>query len=203
MLLKIKVNDGNTSAAAYRIANSDGNTLSCDIAEIIGYTTALSASDEALVGGYLTAKYGLTTAYPATGSLANRPATAITTNSAAINATLMCNGNNYDVVAYWGPVNGGMNPANWAHSAAIGSWTNVATINLTRPLTNLAPGTTYYFTFRATNTTQTVWAAAPLSFTTTSTAKDFLTFGANVAGSSAIIDPWPQPWPGPCRTART
>jgi hypothetical protein len=168
MLLKIKVNDGNTSAAAYRIANSDGNTLSCDIAEIIGYTTALSASDEALVGGYLTAKYGITTAYPATGSLANRPATAITPTSAALNATLKCNGNNYDVVAYWGPVNGGMNPANWANSAAVGSWSNVASININRTLTNLVLGTTYYYTFRASNATHTVWAAAPMSFTTSS-----------------------------------
>jgi hypothetical protein len=168
MILKIKVNDGNTSDTAYRIANADGNILRCDIAEIIGYTTALSASDEALVGGYLTAKYGLTTAYPATGSLANKAANAITPTSAALNATLKCNGNNYDVVAYWGPVNGGMNPANWANSAAVGSWSNVASININRTLTNLVLGTTYYYTFRASNATHTVWAAAPMSFTTSS-----------------------------------
>ena len=59
-----------------------------------------------------------------------------------------------------------MNSANWASSASIGSWSNVASINLTRTLTNLGPGTTYYFTFRASNATQTIWAAAPLSFTT-------------------------------------
>ena len=135
-----------------------------DVAEIIGYTNTLSAGDEALVGGYLAAKYGITTAYPATGSLANRPATGVTTNSATINATLMCNGNNYDVVAYWGPVNGGINPANWANSTSIGSWTNVASMDLSRTFTGLAPGTTYYFNFRATNATQTVWAAAPLEF---------------------------------------
>ena len=162
--------------------------LDWDVAEIIGYSKSLSPGDEALVGGYLAAKYGIATAYPATGSLANKAATAITTTSATLNAKLMCNNNNYNVVAYWGPVNGGLNPANWAKSAPIGSSDKVASIDLNRALTNLAPGTTYYFTFSATNSQHTLWAAAPLRFTTTSTAKDFLTFGANVSGSRAIID---------------
>ncbi len=87
-----------------------------------------------------------------------------------------------------GPVNGGINPASWANSASIGSWTNVASMDLSRTLTGLVPGTTYYFTFRATNATQTVWAAAPLGFATISTAKDILSFGTNVAGSSTTID---------------
>ena len=159
-----------------------------DVAEIIGYSKSLSASDEALVGGYLAAKYGIVTSYPAIGSLANKAATAITTASATLNATLMCNNNSYSVVAYWGPVNGGMNPANWANTATIGSPSKVASIDLNRKLTNLVSGTTYYYTFRATDAQHTIWAAAPLTFTTVSTAKDFLTFGANVSGSSAIID---------------
>jgi hypothetical protein len=159
-----------------------------DVAEIIGYSKSLSPDDEALVGGYLAAKYGIATAYPATGSLANKAATAITTTSATLNAKLMCNNNNYNVVAYWGPVDGGLNPANWAKSATISSPGKVASIDLNRVLTKLTPGTTYYFTFSATNSQHTIWAAAPLSFTTTSTAKDFLTFGANVSGSSATID---------------
>jgi len=44
-----------------------GDSASCDfdVAEILGYQTRLSPSDEALVGGYLAAKYGISTAYPA------------------------------------------------------------------------------------------------------------------------------------------
>jgi len=174
MLLKITV-DASASAANlaqypyYQIGKNETlASMMFDVAEIIGFDHALSSADEALVGGYLAAKYGITTTYPATGSLANRPATGVTTTSATFNATLMCNGSNYDVVAFWGPVNGGLNPVNWAASAAIGSWSNVASINLSHTLANLAPGTTYYFTFRATNAAQTVWAAAPLSFTTPS-----------------------------------
>ena len=194
MVLKITVNNDASpeNLAAYPYCQIGRTENECgmefDVAEIIGYSNALSPSDEKLVGGYLAAKYGITTAYPATGSLANQAATVITTTSAALNATLMCNSNNYDVVACWGPVNGGMNPENWAHSAAIGSWTDVDSLDITRTLTNPAPGTTYYFTFRATNAQHTIWAAAPLSFTTVSTVKDFLTFGANVPGSSATID---------------
>ena len=195
MVVKITMDDKADAAnlAAYPYyqigQNESGYTLDWDVAEILGYSNALSPSDEALVGGYLAAKYGIATAYPATGSLANQAASAITTTSATINATLLSNSNTYNVVAYWGSNNGGINPANWANSVSLGSGLNAASINLNHSLTNLSPGTTYYFNCCATNGTQTIWAAAPLSFTTTSTSKDFLTFGANVSGSSAIIDP--------------
>jgi hypothetical protein len=188
MVLKITVNDNDTSAASYQIGRADGQSCEFDVTEILGYSRTLTSQEQAKVGGYLTAKYGLTTAYPATGSLANRAATGITNSSAAINATLMCNGTNYDVTAYWGPEDGGINPNNWANSVSIGSWNNVALIDINRSLTNLAPGTTYYFTFRATNATGTIWATPAQSFTTPSTAKDMLTFGTNVTGGSAVID---------------
>ena len=172
MVLKITV-DASASAANlaqypyYQIGRNETlNSMKFDVAEIIGYTTALSASDEVLVGGYLEAKYGIATAYPATGSIVNMPASAITSNSATINGTLLCNGGNYDVVAYWGPVDGGLNPASWANSASIGSWSNVASVNISRTLINFVPGSTSYCTFRATNATQTIWSPASQSFTT-------------------------------------
>ncbi|MEI6535103.1 MAG: DUF2341 domain-containing protein, partial [Verrucomicrobiaceae bacterium] len=65
MILKVIVNDANETEAAYGIGNNDGLT-SCDfdVAEILGYHSILSPRDEALVGGYLAAKYGIATSYP-------------------------------------------------------------------------------------------------------------------------------------------
>jgi autotransporter-associated beta strand protein len=109
---------------------------------------------------------GTVTVAPLAGSLTNTPATGITTTTAALNATLACNGSNYTVYAYWNTVNGGTNAATWANSAYVGAWTNVVSTNLSRAVTGLAPNTTYYFTFRAANTAYTVWATNVLSFTT-------------------------------------
>ena len=99
-------------------------------------------------------------------SLNNLPATGITTSAAVLNTTLSCSGTNATVSAYWNTVNGGTSAALWTNSVSLGAWTNVAATNLSYAATGLAPGTTYYFTFRATNTTSDVWAANVQSFTT-------------------------------------
>jgi|GEM_PF-337990 len=172
VLLKITVNDAATPAnlAAYPYyqigRNETLNSCEMDLAEIIGYDHALPPNDEALVGSYLAAKYGISTPYRAAGSLINLPATGITSNTAVLNATLGCNGTNLAVVAYWGTVNGGTNAASWNRSAYVGAWTNVASTNLSCLATGLVPSTTYYFTFRATNTVTSLWADNVLNFTT-------------------------------------
>ena len=92
-----------------------------------------------------------TVTVPALITITNTPATAITSSAAALNATLACSGTNAAVLAYWNTVNGGTNAALWTNSAYVGSWTNVASTNLSYTATGLAPNTTYYFTFRGTN----------------------------------------------------
>ncbi len=66
MILKIVVRDANPPVGyvSYQIGQND-NLGSCDmdLAEIIGYDHELSPADEALVGGYLSAKYGIKTSY--------------------------------------------------------------------------------------------------------------------------------------------
>jgi hypothetical protein len=99
-------------------------------------------------------------------SLTNLPATAITTNSAALNAALTCTGTNYAVYAYWNTVNGGTNPTLWTNSAYVGSWTNVSATNLTYTVSTLSPSTLYYFTYRGTNAGGSLWATNVPSFTT-------------------------------------
>ena len=105
-------------------------------------------------------------------SIANLPATGITTSQATLNAslgmTLAYGGTNATVLAYWGTVNGGTNPAAWANSAYVGKWTNTVSANIAYTATGLAlnTNTTYYFAFRATNAVYSVWATNVLSFTT-------------------------------------
>jgi hypothetical protein len=124
--------------------------------------------------GYASNQYGtawapattnFTTLRPAS-SLANSAATGITTNAAALNATLGCTGAVYNVVAFWNTIDGGTNAALWANSAYVGSRTNVVSSSLSVSATGLAPNTPYFFTFRATNSLDTLWATNVQSFTT-------------------------------------
>jgi hypothetical protein len=130
-------------------------------------------------------------------AVTNAPATSITTTSAVLNATVAWPYTPCHARAWWNTVSGGTNPAAWVNSAAAGSWTNstptkqyglrgdyilaggtwanVVSTNLSLTVTGLAPGTTYYFTFGATNKTvsnvlltnvQMLWATNVRSFTT-------------------------------------
>jgi hypothetical protein len=73
MVLKITVNDHDTKPTSYLLSGIDGDHWLCkfDLAEILGYSRTLTASEEASVGGYLAAKYGIKTAYPVPAKLRN------------------------------------------------------------------------------------------------------------------------------------
>ncbi|MEI7898646.1 MAG: Ig-like domain-containing protein, partial [bacterium] len=67
MVLKIIVRDAVPPVvnSSYQIGQNDNlGSSEWDLVEVIGYAGALSSNDEALVGGYLTSKYGISTAYP-------------------------------------------------------------------------------------------------------------------------------------------
>ena len=64
MILKIVVNDNDTSAASYQIGRADTGTIDFDVVEIVGYDRTLSTEEEASMGSYLADKYDLITAYP-------------------------------------------------------------------------------------------------------------------------------------------
>ena len=170
MILRIDVNDGDMSKNSYQIGMADLASCDFDVAEILGYQTVLSPSDEELVGGYLAAKYGISTAYPACAGLAsastltNSPASAQTSTSATLNTTLACPGSVYDVRVYWGTTNGGTDAGLWENSATVGTWTDVASTKLSHTVTGLTPGAKYYFTFRGTNAVDSFWADKVLTF---------------------------------------
>ena len=54
-----------TKPTSYLLSGIDGDHWLCkfDVAEILGYSRTLTAPEEASVGGYLAAKYGIKTAY--------------------------------------------------------------------------------------------------------------------------------------------
>ena len=97
MILKIDVNNNNTSPVGYQLGGQANQWLAnLDVAEILAYDHALTAGEEATVGGYLKGKYGITASYAALapGSL---PAT--TAVSMASSTTFNVNGANQTIAS--------------------------------------------------------------------------------------------------------
>lgn len=170
MILKIDVNDNDLSKNTYQIGMADTASCDMDIAEIIAFQTPLSPADEDLVGGYLAAKYGITTDYtknlgmaPA-ATLSNAPATLGDATSAVLNATLSCPESIYDVRVHWGTRDGGTDASLWENSAPVNTFTDTAPTKISHTLTGLTPGVTYYYTFRGNNAVDSLWAEKSARF---------------------------------------
>jgi len=149
--------------------NAASELSDCDISEILLYNRILSSNELSNAGGYLATKYALNTTYPSAVpalSLTNASAMPQSTVSEVLNAVLSCTGAVYDVSVYWNTVNGGTNAALWTNSAYVGSYTNAGLTNISYTLTGLTMSTAYYFTFRATNVVDDMWASNAMSFTT-------------------------------------
>ena len=104
-----------------------------------------------------------TTLTPTPASITALPATAITANSAALSGQVLAiNGDPPTITLFYGPANGGTNPAEWANSVALGSQTG----GFAQGVFGLSPGAGYSFTFRAVNGGGTSWAGSVQSFNT-------------------------------------
>ncbi|MEM7392682.1 MAG: DUF2341 domain-containing protein, partial [Verrucomicrobiota bacterium] len=106
---------------------------------------------------------GLPTAHLA---IRNEPATDISPTTAVVRAELGGERSVADVTVFWNTIDGGTNASLWTNSVAIGLFTNMVSFNLSQALSGLQPETTYYFTWRATNCDEEVWAEPAASFTT-------------------------------------
>ncbi len=163
--------DGGVTAANWANANlltgQAGGSFASNVSNLIYGVTYYYRSHASNQWGtaWASTTASFTTLRPAS-SLTNSAATSITTNAAMLNATLACTGAVYQVSAYWNTTSGGTNANLWTNSAYVGAWTNVIATNLSYTAAGLAPNTTYYFTFRATNALNTLWATNVLSFTT-------------------------------------
>ena len=100
-------------------------------------------------------------------------ATAITGTSATLNGNLAYTGTAAtSVTLYWGPVNGGTTPANWATSVALGVRSAGA---FSTNIGALTSGSTYYFRAFASSANGSTWASDALSFSTSTGAPASLT----------------------------
>jgi hypothetical protein len=96
-------------------------------------------------------------------TLTNQPATSITTTGATLNAMVLSNGNDAPLTTfYYGPVNGGTNPAAWSNNVVAG-WQNGS---FSLAIGGLVQNTTYFFTTKGVNVAGTSWATPVRSFTT-------------------------------------
>jgi hypothetical protein len=96
----------------------------------------------------------------------NLPAANVTTTSALLSGQVLSTGSDAPgITIYYGPSNGGNNPAAWAHGQFAG--TQVA--RFAQIVTGLTANATNYFTSAGTNAAGTAWAGTVLSFVTPAT----------------------------------
>jgi hypothetical protein len=95
-------------------------------------------------------------------------ATSVESTTAIVNGDVTDTGyENPTVTMYWGTADGGQIPGSWTNSSAPTSPTQPQGVAaFYTDLASLSPGTTYYFSAKATNSAGTSWPAASLSFLT-------------------------------------
>ena len=147
---------GNRSAI---IADLDSGDYIEAVTEAIGAANAQNADYVGLQGVRLGS---ILSAFP----IRNLAPTGITNNQATLNATLVTPSTNYTVYVYWGGTDGGTNAGSWSGSAVVGSWTNVATTNISYLRAGLQANSTNWYTFSASNSTGVSWAEPSWRFTT-------------------------------------
>ncbi|SPE58806.1 PA14 domain protein (fragment) [Verrucomicrobia bacterium] len=96
-------------------------------------------------------------------AITNLPASNLGSSSALLSGQMISIGGDApSVTLYYGPANGGNNPASWAYSIALGTQVG----RFAELVSELSSNTTYYFTAEAVNAAGPVWAAPVQSFTT-------------------------------------
>ena len=150
-----------------------------NIDEVAYYGTALSA---ARVAAHYAAA---TTSNPNAPIVTTATATSITASGATIGGAFTQVGSpDPTVTMYYGLTNGGIVPANWSNSVALGTRNSA----FTTPITGLTAATQYYFIARAQNASGDSFGLPVQTFTTANGAPSVANIAAtNVVASGAII----------------
>jgi uncharacterized repeat protein (TIGR03806 family) len=95
--------------------------------------------------------------------LTNSPAANVQATTATLGGQVVSTGNQIpSATVYYGPTDGGTNPAAWANNISFGAQSG----NFSITVIGLATNTTYYFTVTGTNSAGGTWATPSQSFTT-------------------------------------
>ena len=116
--------------------------------------------------GSTTNSAALSIVIPTLATLTNLPATSIQPTTAVLNGQVLNTGNDTpNVTFYYGPADGGTNPAAWANNIPAGAQGGA----FAQGIVGLRTNTTCYFTAKAVNGAGTSWAAPSQTFSTVST----------------------------------
>jgi len=111
----------------------------------------------------------------------------VTNFSARLNATLYAPTTNLTVYVHFGVTNGGTSYGGWSESYEVGSWTNVACTNISYLKTGLSDNSTYWYTFRATNSTTNIWASPSWMFSTPVSSNPHHPFDCSLSQTNIVI----------------
>jgi hypothetical protein len=117
---------------------------------------------------------------PVNLTLANAGVTSVTTTSAVVAGRVaqgVYGSEQATLWVFWGTRDGGTARTNWQQAACLGVNTNFNPVTKGITLRNLAPGTSYFYRFYATNSSGEAWAPASAIFTT---ALDPQSFGSRM-----------------------
>lgn len=161
--------DGGTNPANWASSASLGSFTGSSTTELTGLATATpyffrAYAENAGGGTWASATATFTTLAVTLPAVENRNADGLTGTTATLRGEVTSTGNDTPVVTvFYGPADGGTNPAGWAFSADVGLQSG----DFSYFVAGLSPTTTYRFRSRAVNAAGTVWAPDTRSFTTT------------------------------------
>ncbi len=116
----------------------------------------------------------------------NAKPTGVGLTTATLNGTVATPGCVYDVWVYWGETDRGTAAGAWEHPVKVGTITNYSG-NVSRPISGLVSGHTYWYTFRLSNAVDSVWATPSRSVAPVSTPTVVNAPGAAVSVGEAAL----------------